>query len=74
MTREYRWLTSGLVTITRIPVVRLSLVPVAARSRGSSVQPWTPSPAELRHLWQGVARADTKKTFIHSSCWSYLAV
>lgn len=31
LTREYRWLTSGLVTTTRIPVARRLLVPVAAR-------------------------------------------
>lgn len=31
LTREYRWLTNGLVTITRIPLVRLALVPAAAR-------------------------------------------
>lgn len=31
LTREYRWLTSGLVTATRIRPVRHALVPVAAR-------------------------------------------
>ncbi len=31
LTREYRWLTSGLVTATRIPFVRRALVPVASR-------------------------------------------
>lgn len=31
LTREYRWLTSGLVTATRVPLVRRVLVPVAAR-------------------------------------------
>lgn len=30
LTREYRWLTSSLVTTTRIPLVRRTLVPVAA--------------------------------------------
>lgn len=31
LTREYRWLTSGLVSATRIPAARQALVPVAAR-------------------------------------------
>lgn len=31
LTREYRWLTSGLVTATRVPFVRRALVPVASR-------------------------------------------
>ena len=31
LTREYRWLTSGLVSATRIPVARRMLVPVASR-------------------------------------------
>jgi len=31
LTREYRWLTSGLVTATRVPVARRALVPVASR-------------------------------------------
>ncbi len=31
LTRDYRWLTSGLVTTTRIPLARRLLVPVAAR-------------------------------------------
>ncbi len=31
LTREYRWLTTGLVTATRIPVVRRLLVPTADR-------------------------------------------
>jgi len=31
LTREYRWLTSGLVMATRVPVARRVLVPVAAR-------------------------------------------
>jgi flavin-dependent dehydrogenase len=31
VTREYRWLTSGLVTTTRVPIARRLLVPTAAR-------------------------------------------
>lgn len=31
LTREYRWLTSGLVTATRLPATRNLLVPIAAR-------------------------------------------
>lgn len=31
VTREYRWLTGGLVTATRIPLARRLLVPVASR-------------------------------------------
>lgn len=31
LTREYRWLTTGLVTATRVPFVRRALVPVAGR-------------------------------------------
>lgn len=31
LTRDYRWLTTGLVTGTRIPVARRALVPMAAR-------------------------------------------
>ncbi|MGI8628236.1 MAG: NAD(P)/FAD-dependent oxidoreductase [Geodermatophilaceae bacterium] len=31
LTRDYRWLTSGLVTATRVPAARRALVPVAAR-------------------------------------------
>lgn len=31
LTREYRWLTSGLVAATRVPVVRRALVPTADR-------------------------------------------
>ncbi|MDQ3476404.1 MAG: NAD(P)/FAD-dependent oxidoreductase [Actinomycetota bacterium] len=31
LTRDYRWLTSGLVTTTRVPLARRLLVPVAAR-------------------------------------------
>ncbi|MBA3279848.1 MAG: NAD(P)/FAD-dependent oxidoreductase [Geodermatophilaceae bacterium] len=31
LTRDYRWLTSGLVTATRVPLARRLLVPVAAR-------------------------------------------
>ena len=31
LTREYRWLTSGLVAATRIPLIRRALVPTAGR-------------------------------------------
>lgn len=31
LTREYRWLTTGLVTATRLPAARRALVPIAGR-------------------------------------------